>query len=86
MAAEDTQFNSSVHADVPEGQGKVAGNYAFDFFFAERHTVGSNLTISTSLNLVTTHAAPESETYAMLLAGLGLLGYAARRRKQKILR
>ena len=26
---------------------------------------------------------PEPETYAMLLAGLGLLGYAARRRKLK---
>lgn len=27
---------------------------------------------------------PEPETYAMLLAGLGLLGFAARRRKQKL--
>jgi len=30
-----------------------------------------------------TDAIPEPETYAMLLAGLGLLGFAARRRKQK---
>jgi len=29
-------------------------------------------------------AIPEPETYAMLLAGLGLLGFAARRRKLKI--
>jgi Matrixin/PEP-CTERM motif len=31
----------------------------------------------------TVTAIPEPETYAMLLAGLGLLGFAARRRKQK---
>ncbi len=28
-------------------------------------------------------AIPEPETYAMMLAGLGLLGFVARRRKQK---
>ena len=28
-------------------------------------------------------AVPEPETYAMLLAGLGLLGFASRRRNQK---
>jgi len=33
--------------------------------------------------LVSVNAIPEPETYAMLLAGLGLLGFAARRRKQK---
>jgi PEP-CTERM motif len=30
-----------------------------------------------------TNPIPEPETYAMLLAGLGMLGYAGRRRKQK---
>jgi hypothetical protein len=28
-------------------------------------------------------AVPEPETYAMMLAGLGLIGFAVRRRKQK---
>lgn len=31
---------------------------------------------------LTVSAVPEPETYAMLLAGLGILGFAARRRKQ----
>jgi len=60
--------------------GYSAGNYAFDFYFAERHTVGSNLEIQTSLNLVTT-PVPEPEVYAMMAMGLGLLGFV-RRRKQ----
>lgn len=33
-------------------------------------------------NVSVTAAVPEPETYAMLIAGLGLLGFAARRRKQ----
>ena len=36
-------------------------------------TAGSAISVS---------AVPEPETYAMMLAGLGLLGFAARRRKQ----
>jgi len=31
-----------------------------------------------------TSPVPEPETYAMLLAGLGLMGFVARRRKQKV--
>jgi hypothetical protein len=43
-----------------------------------------NLATSSILDNVTISAAvPEPETYAMLLAGLGLLGFAARRRKLK---
>jgi len=37
----------------------------------------------TSASGVFASPVPEPETYAMLLAGLGLLGFAARRRKQK---
>ena len=43
-----------------------------EFFYA--FTVGLNGPVA---------AIPEPETYAMLLAGLGLLGFAARRRHQK---
>ncbi|MDD5481180.1 FxDxF family PEP-CTERM protein, partial [Rhodoferax sp.] len=34
------------------------------------------------LSSMTVAAVPEPETYAMLLAGLGMLGAVARRRKQ----
>ena len=45
--------------------------------------IGSNDSLGTSLDAVSlTAAVPEPETYAMLLAGLGLVGFAARRRKQ----
>jgi PEP-CTERM motif len=36
-----------------------------------------------SESLVTVSAVPEPETYAMMLAGLGLMGAVARRRKAK---
>jgi len=39
--------------------------------------------IGMTYHVGTVAAVPEPETYAMLLAGLGLLGFAARRRKQK---
>ena len=75
--------SASVNLDTLFGPGKAAGNYAFDFFFAERHTSESNLTITTSLDLVSTPAVPEPESYAMMLAGLALLGWVGRRRQQK---
>jgi len=40
-------------------------------------------TITGTVNF-TVNAVPEPETYAMMLAGLGLMGFMARRRKQKL--
>jgi len=58
------------------------GNYHLDVFQAERHTTASNFTMTTSLQLESAPPIPEPETYAMMLAGLGMLAFAARRRKQ----
>jgi fibro-slime domain-containing protein len=72
---------ASINMDDFFGPGKAAGNYDFDFYFAERHTTESNFRIDTSLALVTT-PVPEPETYALMLAGLGMVGFMARRRRK----
>lgn len=42
---------------------------------------GTSLSVKEHIYLLTPTAVPEPETYAMMLAGLGLVGWAARRRR-----
>jgi len=59
-------------------------NAALQFFAADiiSGTTGNTGVVDASVALPPT-SVPEPETYAMLLAGLGMMGFVARRRKQK---
>lgn len=63
--------------------GLTAGStYDLDFFFAERHTVGSNLKITTSIPLVTAPVPDAAGSLGLLVSGMGsLMLYSARLRK-----
>ena len=65
------------------GPFSVAGTdvFALGQFVGVGTSLGA-LTFTSSSDVVFTAAVPEPETYAMLMAGLGLLGVVARRKKQ----
>lgn len=72
----------SVNLDTIAGTFGLANNqnYNISIFFAERHTTQSNFSIQTSLEIREVNEIPEPSTYALMLAGLGMLGFMARRR------
>ncbi len=77
----------------PPGQGGPWQSHTLSFTAAGASTTLSFQSLNTggccygvvldNVNVSGVTAVPEPETYAMMLAGLGLLGFAARRRKQK---
>jgi hypothetical protein len=58
----------------------AAGNYSFNVLVATTGTTAGQYFGSFTVASPTVAAIPEPETYAMFLAGLGLLGFAARKR------
>lgn len=72
----------SVNLDMLMG-GKASGDYSFDFFFAERHTTQSNLTITTSL-VFRDPPSNVPEPGSIALIGLSLVGLAVVRRRKTV--
>ncbi len=77
-ASQDFSRNSSDPFQSFSLNFTPAGDALYQFGFQDN----SNDNVGTLLDNVTIAAIPEPETYAMLLAGLGLMGFMARHRKE----
>lgn len=68
-------------ASVNGGQGVIDGNVVVKSWSSGVQINSTNAFVSTNVNGLVT-AIPEPASYAMLLGGLGLIGFMARRRRQ----
>jgi choice-of-anchor A domain-containing protein len=69
-------------ARVTGGNGNIDGEVIVGTWASNVQVNASNFFKPTSVAAYMASQVPEPETYAMLLAGLGLIGFTARRRKQ----
>jgi hypothetical protein len=76
----NTDFLHGTKLIAPTTWTALANAHPF-FQFGDNRVAGAYFEVA-ALH-ITTPAVPEPETYAMMLAGLGLLGFAALRRKQQ---
>ena len=77
-----TVFSDEMYASIlVDGDGPITLD-AFHTFHAELKSLNPSVTFTNEAGR-SVAAIPEPQTYAMLLAGLGLLGFAVRRSKHK---
>jgi hypothetical protein len=78
-------WTSSTDTNYVDGLFKPigAGTYQLKFQFDTTGGKSKLRTFDGVINVASVSAVPEPETYAMLLAGLGLIGAAVKRRKAK---
>ena len=84
-------FSNTIPASItgPFSYAVTGGDYANGYVQITDYNYSSGTVAYANAYLTPDHVTigapiPEPETYAMLLAGLGLLGFAARRRKLKL--
>ena len=81
QAVPETIGDFLTNQDLPAVLPAFHGRMSFDFVQASNPTGPMNFVLFDGLSVQQVAAIPEPETYAMLLAGLGLMGFAARRKR-----
>jgi hypothetical protein len=81
-------FNNYGSIEVSDGARSGAYNATFALIFSDTHAgaasntlMDNSLSLAVSANVAAVSAVPEPETYAMLLAGLSVIGLKIRRRR-----